>query len=192
MSMPQTPTSVLSVVFAGQEIVGSSLSVMVMVKLHELEFPEASVMINVLIVVPIGKVLPENIRFGYFTIDSLLAGDYTVQCFVKRPQYNTTSWKIIGDTSFTYTIAISLKEDIRLMVRENYRSSNKYQFYLPLHRNEQDSTCPICKMDDEIIPIRYGLIIPSTNNDKQLQKYRLGGCMVRKDRWYCDRDKIEF
>ncbi len=144
------------------------------------------------VVLPIGKVLTENIQYGYFTIDSLLEGDYTVQCFVKRPRYNTTSWKIIGDSSFTYTIPITLKEDIRLMVRENYRSRNKYQFYLPLHRNEQDSTCPICKMDDEIIPILYGLIIPSPTNDKQLQKYRLGGCMVRNDRWYCERDKIEF
>ena len=56
----QTPESVLRVVFAGQTIVGFSASVIVMVNPHEAEFPAASEVLKVFVVMPIGNKEPEG------------------------------------------------------------------------------------------------------------------------------------
>lgn len=56
---PQTPASLLTVIAAGQEIVGFSESVTVTVKEHDAVLPVASVTANVCVVTPMGKLLPE-------------------------------------------------------------------------------------------------------------------------------------
>ena len=54
----QRPGSLLPVIFAGQVIVGSSLSVMVTVKLQVAVLPTASVAVNVFVVMPARNVAP--------------------------------------------------------------------------------------------------------------------------------------
>jgi len=55
---PHTPASLLTVMFEGQLIVGSSVSLTVTVKLHVAVLPLASVTLNVLVVAPIGNTDP--------------------------------------------------------------------------------------------------------------------------------------
>ena len=52
------PTSLLPVIFAGQAIAGAWLSEIVTVKEHVVELPDASVTLNVFVVVPTGKAAP--------------------------------------------------------------------------------------------------------------------------------------
>ncbi|MBZ0327191.1 MAG: hypothetical protein K8F54_06260 [Altibacter sp.] len=57
-------------------------------------------------------------------------------------------------------------------------------------QSENDKTCPICRKQNRVIPIRYGLVIGNGAG----RKYRVAGC-IRTDcdpNWYCKRDKIEF
>ena len=58
ITAPQTPGSLLWIIFPGQVIAGASVSFTVTSKLQVAVFPELSVTIKVLVVVPIGKVLP--------------------------------------------------------------------------------------------------------------------------------------
>jgi hypothetical protein len=52
------PVGASTTMFAGQVIEGGCVSLMVTVKLQVLEFPEVSVAVKVLVVVPTGKVEP--------------------------------------------------------------------------------------------------------------------------------------
>ena len=54
----QRPVSVLTTILAGQEIVGSSLSLTVTVKEQKAVLPLASVTVKLLVVVPFGKAEP--------------------------------------------------------------------------------------------------------------------------------------
>ena len=139
------------------------------------------------VVLPINKVVTKSDWFGNFEIDSLEEGSYTVECFINRPRYSPKTYEKISDSIFSFKIPVILKEDIRILSRGDYK------FYLPLNTN--DSTCPICKKKDMIMPIMYGLFIPNSfpnNQKKQSHKYHLGGCIVKADRWYCERERIEF
>ena len=55
---PQIPASLPCVIFAGQVMVGDSLSVTVTVNEHEAVNPPASVTVKVFVVVPVGNVAP--------------------------------------------------------------------------------------------------------------------------------------
>ena len=57
---PQTPASLLTVIFDGQVATGSSVSFTVTVKEQVAVLPEASVTKKVFVVVPTGKTLPEG------------------------------------------------------------------------------------------------------------------------------------
>ncbi len=65
---PQTPGSLLTVIFAGQAMVGFSLSVTMTSKEQDAEFPLASVMTKILVVVPMGKVAPEASPADWVTV----------------------------------------------------------------------------------------------------------------------------
>ncbi len=65
---PQTPGSLLTVIFAGQAMVGFSLSVTMTSKEQLAVLPDASVTIKVLVVVPMGKVAPEASPADWVTV----------------------------------------------------------------------------------------------------------------------------
>ncbi len=65
---PQTPGSLLTVIFAGQAMVGFSLSVTMTSKEHLAVLPDASVTIKVLVVVPMGNVAPEASPADWVTV----------------------------------------------------------------------------------------------------------------------------
>ncbi|PHR13722.1 MAG: hypothetical protein COA40_04040 [Aequorivita sp.] len=66
-----------------------------------------------------------------------------------------------------------------------------YYFYNCRYNiSENNKTCPKCKKENRVIPVKYGLIISSGNPTD----YWPGGCIVFdcQPHWYCKRDKIEF
>jgi hypothetical protein len=56
--LEQSPLSLLPVIFVGQDIVGTSLSLMTTVKLQVAEFPAASVTEKIFVVEPTGNAEP--------------------------------------------------------------------------------------------------------------------------------------
>jgi hypothetical protein len=95
--------------------------------------------------------------------------------------------------------------------RRSYPHNNSYVIYISDAENRKvdidylstcpyDKTkngiCPVCKKKDEVIPIRYGLLITKIEKDKKPSKreYYPGGCMIFdcQASWYCERDKKEF
>lgn len=62
-------------------------------------------------------------------------------------------------------------------------------------KNFKNKICPICKKEDQSIPIQYGLIISEKGSENDVyEKYYPGGCSISKcdPNWYCKRDKIKF
>ena len=78
-----------------------------------------------------------------------------------------------------------------------------YQSTCPFDKTK-NGICPVCKQQDEVIPIRYGLLAGKINkhqkqgNDKNQKPAKRtfypGGCMVSpcQASWYCERDRKEF
>ena len=69
----------------------------------------------------------------------------------------------------------------------------------PFQNSKEKTNCPVCKKDDKVIPIAYGLrvsIVPKNkkNKSKAENKVYEGGCVVSdcQPNWYCERDKTEF
>jgi hypothetical protein len=69
-----------------------------------------------------------------------------------------------------------------------------------IFQNSKEKTnCPVCKKDDKVIPIAYGLrvsIVPKgeKENSKTKNKVHEGGCVVSdcQPNWYCERDETKF
>ncbi len=62
------------------------------------------------------------------------------------------------------------------------------------YKTENDSVCPICKTNDQVIPILYGPYASSPKRRKNLEKYLAernwkSGC---DPHWYCRRDNLKF
>ena len=51
--------------------------------------------------------------------------------------------------------------------------------------------CPICKKEDEVIPISYGFSAPESFEKLKKRESYSGGCMITccDPSWYCKRDK---
>lgn len=91
-----------------------------------------------------------------------------------------------GDTTFTN---IHITGDTSLVL-------DTYKF-CPYDASVNDKTCPVCHKKNEVIPIRYGLIISidgSEKNEEDGVTYLSGGCNVSNcdPHWYCKRDKKRF
>ncbi len=63
-------------------------------------------------------------------------------------------------------------------------------------KNRCNKTCPKCRNMDQVIPIRYGLIVDDLFYDeKNEEEYYPGGCELYgkcNPNWHCKRDKVEF
>ncbi|MEK6152530.1 hypothetical protein WIW50_04695 [Flavobacteriaceae bacterium 3-367] len=85
-----------------------------------------------------------------------------------------------------------LKPNDTINVKLNFSLSCKYA------NTGSSKICPICKKEDEVIPIRYGLIAEITRKGepakKHTQEYKYGGCVRTgcDPNWYCKRDDNEF
>ena len=88
----------------------------------------------------------------------------------------------IYDSIYKFESSLYLEEDSRLLIQ------GKYHILLSLSRNSSDSNCPLCNKRDMVKPILYGLLMKPPDNNK----FHEGGCIVRKSKWYCEREKIEF
>lgn len=69
----------------------------------------------------------------------------------------------------------------------------------PYQNSKEKTDCPVCKKDDKVIPIVYGLsvsIVPKDQkeNSKTEAKVHNGGCVISdcQPNWYCERDKTQF
>jgi hypothetical protein len=54
--------------------------------------------------------------------------------------------------------------------------------------------CPVCRKNDEVIPIAYGYPGEEMIEDFEAGRIKLGGCVIEPDqpRWYCKRDQKPF
>lgn len=93
-----------------------------------------------------------------------------------------------GDTTL---IEIKIMADTILTINLELPPPCKYDG----HR--KNKTCPKCNKSDKVIPIVYGLLI-STNEEDPLKDegktFKSGGCNISycDPHWFCKRDKIEF
>jgi hypothetical protein len=83
-----------------------------------------------------------------------------------------------------------LKPNDTIELKIPYSLSCKYD------QSKENKTCPICKKEDQTIPISYGLIVEITKKgeENKEKEYRSGGCVITgcDANWYCKRDEIEF
>ena len=88
------------------------------------------------------------------------------------------------------TIIGFLKPNDTVQVKIPYSLSCKYD------TSKNNKTCPVCKKDDQVIPISYGLIseITKKGEEKKEKEYKPGGCVTTgcDPNWYCKRDEIDF
>jgi hypothetical protein len=58
----------------------------------------------------------------------------------------------------------------------------------------KNKLCPICKKNDMVIRIVYGMPTIETFKDSEEGKVRIGGCcqLIEAPKWYCKRDENEF
>lgn len=83
-----------------------------------------------------------------------------------------------------------LKPNETVEIEIPYSLSCKYD------KSKKNKLCPVCERKDEVIPIRYGLIVNNSKKDKgeNTKEYKEGGCVITgcDPNWYCKRDEIEF
>jgi hypothetical protein len=79
------------------------------------------------------------------------------------------------------------------------------------YQDKGNKVCPVCKKDDKVIPIVYGLIaeikpkdtdensinvngLRITSKEIKKKKYKSGGCVIKEcqPNWFCQRDEKEF
>ncbi|MDT0295920.1 hypothetical protein ACFQ3R_14715 [Mesonia ostreae] len=88
------------------------------------------------------------------------------------------------------TIIGFLKPNETVEIKIPYSLSCKYD------QSKENKTCPICKKQDQVIPISYGLIaeITKKGEEKKDKVYKSGGCVTTgcDPNWYCKRDEINF
>jgi hypothetical protein len=123
----------------------------------------------------------------------------------------TDSAKIANDLSFSFerlpsdTFNISITPHpyppfsgsytIHLAAGETKNINIPYSSTCPYDKSK-DGICPICKKNDEVIPIRYGLLADKIDKNKKpnKRKYKPGGCMIMdcQPNWFCERDQKDF
>lgn len=71
-----------------------------------------------------------------------------------------------------------------------------YSLTCKYDKSKKNIICPVCEKKDEVMPIRYGLIVNIAKKGKEEnnKKYKDGGCVTTgcDPNWYCNRDEIEF
>jgi hypothetical protein len=98
----------------------------------------------------------------------------------------------IADTVFNQ-VSISRDTTINML----------YSVYCKYDKSAKDKKCPLCGKDDNVIPVRYGLIGATVlkkgkhalKNQRQIiDEFFPGGCIVTPcdPSWYCKRDQYEF
>lgn len=105
----------------------------------------------------------------------------------------TTVSKGIGSIAGRYYTLknAELKKTDTISIKIPYALTCKYD------KSKENKTCPVCKTDNEVIPISYGLtaeIIKEGEEVKNEKKYKPGGCTTSDcdPNWYCKRDNLEF
>lgn len=108
-----------------------------------------------------------------FEFKHLKPGHFKLYIEPRSPQYN-----------FTYKGSIEANKTLEMGIP--YSINCKYD----LSKNEK--RCPVCKKKDKVIPIYYGLLIDTKNEEGK--KYKSGGCTTTgcDPNWYCKRDNNEF
>jgi hypothetical protein len=96
----------------------------------------------------------------------------------------------ISGRSYTFK-NIEMRESDTIKIDFPYSLTCKYD------KSIENKTCPICKKQDEVIPISYGLISEESNKlleGNNTNKYKSGGCVVSDcdPNWFCQRDKLDF
>jgi CarboxypepD_reg-like domain len=107
---------------------------------------------------------------GYFNL-SLPVGKYKLQVMAIGYESKFVNVNIIQDSVFYCQVRF---EDPCL----------KYA------KGKLDNTCPVCKLKDKVIPIKYGYPLGKMDT----KKYYYAGCEVTNcdPTWYCKRDKHKF
>jgi hypothetical protein len=107
---------------------------------------------------------------GKFKFTNVSSGVYCIR--IMAISYKDTTFcdiKVSGDTTLKLDIHRFCQYDVSLI----------------------DKTCPVCRKQDKVIPIVYGLLNSDKGNGKT---FKLGGCNISycDPHWYCKRDKTEF
>jgi hypothetical protein len=83
-----------------------------------------------------------------------------------------------------------LRKNNTISIKIPYSLTCKYD------KSKDNKTCPICKKEDEVTPISYGLGAETTKKgeEKKEEKFKPGGCVVTDcdPNWFCKRDNLEF
>ena len=106
---------------------------------------------------------------GNFIIDSIPDGTYDLKIFSIG----------YGDT-LVKSIQV-FKDSVTLLV---------INFPPPCPKNVTNKVCPLCKSDDKLIPIRYGVLIP-TDFKEEVYQVQWDGKPC-DPRWFCKRDELKF
>ena len=71
-----------------------------------------------------------------------------------------------------------------------------YMLTCKYDKSKNNKTCPICKRQDRVIPIVYGLLayIQKKGEVNKEPEIKEGGCIISNcdPNWYCKRDQIDF
>jgi hypothetical protein len=112
-----------------------------------------------------------------FMLDSLVPDTFSIEVF---------SMDGLGDTSIGEVVVFNT--DVALTI--------SYPPYCQYDHPEKHPLCPICHKKDEAIPIVYGLLIVTDDQQKQRKEpdFIAGGCEITScdPQWYCKRDKHSF
>lgn len=118
--------------------------------------------------------LDDDLNFSFY---DLKAGNFKIRTEPKPAGTN----RIIIDF---------LKPNDTINIKLPYSLTCKYD------KSKKDKTCPVCKKEDQVIPISYGLIVEITKKGevKKEKEYKSGGCVTTgcDPNWYCKRDEIDF
>jgi hypothetical protein len=119
-------------------------------------------------------VVDKNLNFSFYNLES-----DSLQIRTEPPSY-LHSRIIIG----------FLKPNDTVDLKIPYSLSCKYDV------SKENKTCPVCKKEDQVLPVSYGLIFEITKQgeEKKDKKYKSGGCVTTgcDPNWFCKRDEIKF
>ena len=119
-------------------------------------------------------IVDKNLNFSFYNLESDSIRIKT------EPQSYLRNRIIIG----------FIKPNDTVNVKISYSLSCKYD------KSKENKTCPVCKKEDQVIPISYGFIaeISKKGEDIKEKEYKSGGCVITgcDPNWFCKRDEIEF
>lgn len=83
---------------------------------------------------------------------------------------------------------------IAFLIAGQYGFSQTGEIKGPGNNIGHEKICPVCKKQDQVIPIIYGLPNKRLLRDARKGRVKLGGCEISENapKWYCKRDKKEF